>query len=187
MIDSLVAMEERFRGLDVAGRFGLMAGDYLLATLHRPALVDGPVLAEAISALGEVADELPVLFPVHPRTRKFLAATELPAGLQVTEPLSYLDFLSLQADAGAVLTDSGGVQEETTYLNVPCFTLRANTERPITVYAGTNTVIGLEPARIGDIVPALAHPKTVAEPPPLWDGLASARVADVLERALAVR
>jgi UDP-N-acetylglucosamine 2-epimerase (non-hydrolysing) len=184
MIDSLVAMEERFRGRNAAARFGLKAGDYLLATLHRPALVDGPALPEAIGALGEVAHELPVLFPVHPRTRKFLAATELPTGLHLTEPLGYLDFLSLQADAGAVLTDSGGVQEETTYLNVPCFTLRANTERPITVYAGTNTVIGLEPARIADIVPALAHPKTVAEPPPLWDGLASQRLADVLERAL---
>ena len=187
MIDSLVAMEDEFRGLDMAGRFKLKAGDYLLATLHRPALVDGPVLVEAIAALGEVAHELPVLFPVHPRTRKFLAATELPSGLQLTEPVGYLDFLSLEADARAVLTDSGGVQEETTYLDVPCFTLRANTERPVTVYAGTNTVLGLEPARIGDIVPALANPKTVAEPPPLWDGHASERVADILVPSLAAR
>jgi UDP-N-acetylglucosamine 2-epimerase (non-hydrolysing) len=187
MIDSLFAMEAGFRGLNIAGRFGLNAGDYLLATLHRPALVDGPLLAEAIAALGEVAHELPVLFPAHPRTRRFLGAAELPTGLHLTEPVSYRDFLSLQADAAAVLTDSGGVQEETTYLNVPCFTLRANTERPITVYAGTNTLLGLEPARIGDILPALAHPKTVDEPPPLWDGRASERAADVLELSLAAR
>jgi UDP-N-acetylglucosamine 2-epimerase (non-hydrolysing) len=185
MIDSLVAVEDRFRALEVAGGFGLKAGDYLLVTLHRPALVDGPVLDGTITALADVAGELPVLFPVHPRTRKFLAATELPAGLHLTEPVSYLDFLSLEADARAVLTDSGGIQEETTYLDVPCFTLRDNTERPVTVYAGTNTVLGLEPARIGDILPALAHPKTVTEPPPLWDGRASQRVADVLQGFLA--
>ena len=107
---------------------------------------------------------------------------EAAPGVQLTEPLSYLGFLSLEADARAVLTDSGGVQEETTYLGVPCFTLRDSTERPVTVRAGTNTMLGLEPERIDDILPALAFPKTAIEAPPMWDGRAAQRVADVVER-----
>jgi UDP-N-acetylglucosamine 2-epimerase (non-hydrolysing) len=183
MIDSLVAMEGRFRELQVAARFGLRVGSYLLVTLHRPALVDGPLLMETMNALGELSRELPVLFPVHPRTRTMLAGAQVPAGLRLIEPLGYLDFLSLEADARAVLTDSGGVQEEATYLGVPCFTLRDNTERPVTVRAGTNTLLGLEPERIGLILRLLAAPKTVAEPPPLWDGQAARRLADVLQTA----
>ena len=129
--------------------------------------------------------ELPVLFPVHPRTRKMMDGLGLkPApAVRLIEPISYLEFLSLEADARAVLTDSGGVQEETTYLDVPCFTLRENTERPVTVRAGTNTLLGLEPERIDDILPALAAPKTATEPPQLWDGRAAERVADVLQTA----
>jgi UDP-N-acetylglucosamine 2-epimerase (non-hydrolysing) len=180
MIDSLVAMEPRFRNLNVAERRGLQAGDYLLVTLHRPALVDGPLLADAIEALGRVASELPVLFPVHPRTRKMLSAVELPAGLQLTDPVGYLDFLSLEADARAVLTDSGGVQEETTHLGVPCFTLRDNTERPVTVRVGTNTLLGLNPNRIEDILRILEHPSVASDPPALWDGCAAGRIGDVL-------
>jgi UDP-N-acetylglucosamine 2-epimerase (non-hydrolysing) len=159
MIDSLVAMEPRFRDLNVAARYGLKASEYLLVTLHRPALVDGPLLGETINAVGEVARQMPVLFPLHPRTRKMLDGVDLPAGLQLTEPLGYLDFLSLEANAGAALTDSGGVQEETTYLGVPCFTLRDNTERPMTATAGTNTLLGLEPAAIRDIVPPYCTPR----------------------------
>jgi UDP-N-acetylglucosamine 2-epimerase (non-hydrolysing) len=102
-------------------------------------------------------------------------------GLLLCEPLGYLDFLSLLADAGAVLTDSGGIQEETTYLGIPCFTLRANTERPITVTAGTNTLLGLDPDAIATIPEALStRPAKPPEPPPLWDGHASDRIADVL-------
>jgi UDP-N-acetylglucosamine 2-epimerase (non-hydrolysing) len=101
----------------------------------------------------------------------------------LTDPLGYIDFLSLEADAGAVLTDSGGVQEETTYLGVRCFTLRDTTERPVTVRLGTNTVLGLAPARIAEILPALAsEPEPLVEVP-LWDGHAAERVADVVERA----
>ena len=100
---------------------------------------------------------MPVVFPVHPRTRKMMEAVESEhPGLLLCEPLGYVDFLSLLADAGAVLTDSGGIQEETTYLGVPCFTLRANTERPVTVRAGTNTLLGLDPAAIAGIPAALA-------------------------------
>ncbi len=182
MIDSLVAVEERFRASATAIALGLARGDYLLVTLHRPALVDGPLLADVVARLDEIARELPVVFPVHPRTRRRIEQLGLrpAAGVHLIEPLSYLEFLSLQSDARAVLTDSGGVQEETTYLGVPCFTLRDNTERPVTVRAGTNTLLGLEPARIADILPALAHPKRVAQPPPLWDGRAAERVAQVL-------
>jgi UDP-N-acetylglucosamine 2-epimerase (non-hydrolysing) len=180
MIDTLVALEERFRARDAARAAGVEPGAYLLVTLPRPALVDGPLLGEAIAALEEVAREMPVLFPVHPRTRKMLG--ERGAGsLLLTDPVGYLDFLSLEADAGAVLTDSGGIQEETTYLGVPCFTLRDNTERPVTVRAGTNTLLGLAPARIAEI-PALLAESGTARPqaPDKWDGRAADRLAAVI-------
>jgi len=181
MIDSLVAMERRFRQLDVASRVGARAGDYLLVTLHRPALVDGPLLADALEELDTLARELPVVFPVHPRTRKMITQLgSTPCRVKLLEPVSYLEFLSLEADARAVLTDSGGVQEETTHLGVPCFTLRDNTEREVTVRLGTNTILGLRPERIADILPALADPKLPLEQPELWDGHAAERVADVV-------
>lgn len=180
MIDSLVAMEERFRSLDAASSFGVTPGGYLLVTLHRPALVDGPLLPEVLNELSAIAGHLPVLFPAHPRTRKMMAGLGCEHRVRVLEPLGYLEFLSLEADAAGVLTDSGGVQEETTFLGVPCFTLRGNTERPVTVRAGTNTVLGLDPTRIAGIVGALDQPKLIHDPPPLWDGRAAERVADVL-------
>ena len=147
MIDTLVALEERIRERGAAESLGLQPGSYLLVTLHRPALVDGPLLGPTMERLSEVGQELPVLFPVHPRTRKMLDGATYP-GVTLTDPVGYLDFLSLEADAGAVLTDSGGIQEETTYLGIPCFTLRDNTERPVTIRAGTNTLLGLDPERI---------------------------------------
>jgi UDP-N-acetylglucosamine 2-epimerase (non-hydrolysing) len=181
MIDSLVAMEERFRARGAAAAQGLEPGGYVLVTLHRPALVDGQLLAPAMERLAELAAELPVLFPAHPRTRSHMDGLATAPGLHVVEPVGYLDFLSLEADAAAVLTDSGGVQEETTYLGVPCFTLRSTTERPVTVRAGTNTLLGLDPARIADILPALAAaPATAPEPPPLWDGHAAERAVAIL-------
>jgi UDP-N-acetylglucosamine 2-epimerase (non-hydrolysing) len=182
MIDSLVAVEERFRHAHTAAALGLTPGDYLLVTLHRPALVDGPLLGEVIARLDDVSRDLPVLFPVHPRTRKMMERMGLkPApGIRLTEPVSYLEFLSLEADARAVLTDSGGVQEETTYLGVPCFTLRDSTERPVTIRAGTNTLLGLDPERIAEIIPALERPKIISVPPDRWDGHAAERIGDVL-------
>jgi UDP-N-acetylglucosamine 2-epimerase (non-hydrolysing) len=184
MIDSLVAMESRFRSVGAAARLGARAGGYLLVTLHRPALVDGPLLPVVLDRLGELSRELPVVFPVHPRTRARMEGLAVASGTSVIDPVGYLDFLSLEADARAVLTDSGGVQEETTYLGVPCFTLRASTERPVTVRAGTNTMLGLDPERIADILPALeAGVPAPAEPPPLWDGRAAGRVVEVFERA----
>jgi UDP-N-acetylglucosamine 2-epimerase (non-hydrolysing) len=184
MIDTLVALEERFRSAGAAQRLGLTPGEYLLVTLHRPALVDGPLLGETVAQLSHLAKQMPVVFPVHPRTRKMMEGLEdwqAPENLHLTEPFGYLDFLSLVTDAGAVLTDSGGIQEETTYLGVPCFTLRANTERPVTVERGTNTLLGLDPAAIAGIPAALeSRPDGRPEPPPLWDGHAAERIADVL-------
>jgi len=182
MIDTLVALEERFRAAAAAARLGVEPGAYALVTLHRPALVDGPLLAETVAQLAALAREMPVVFPVHPRTRKMMEAidSEHP-GLLLCDPLGYLDFLSLLADSGAVLTDSGGIQEETTYLGIPCFTLRANTERPITITEGTNTLLGLDPSAISQIPQALTQrPAKRLKPPPLWDGRASERIADTL-------
>src|SRR6202012_2421448 len=183
MIDTLVALEERIAAAGTAAKLDLSPGSYLLVTLHRPALVDGPLLAETIAQLSHLAEQMPVVFPVHPRTRKMMEelGVEAPEGLTLTEPFGYLDFLSLLADAKAVLTDSGGIQEETTYLGVPCFTLRANTERPVTVELGTNTLLGLDPAAIAEIPATLAtRPSAPPEPPPLWDGHAAERIADIL-------
>lgn len=182
MIDTLVALEGRFRAAGTAARLGVEPGAYALVTLHRPALVDGPLLAETVAQLEALAERMPVIFPVHPRTRKMMegVGTGHP-GLLLSEPLGYLDFLSLLADAGAVLTDSGGIQEETTYLGIPCFTLRDNTERPVTIRAGTNTLLGLDPAAIAGIPAALAaRGDAPSEPPPLWDGHAAERIADVV-------
>jgi UDP-N-acetylglucosamine 2-epimerase (non-hydrolysing) len=183
MIDTLVALEDRFRAVETARRLGQTPGEYVLVTLHRPALVDGPLLPETVRRLAALAEQMPVVFPVHPRTRKMMEAVEAEhPGLQLTEPLGYLDFLSLVADAGAILTDSGGIQEESTYLGVPCFTLRANTERPVTIREGTNTLLGLDPAAIAGIPEAIAaRPDRPHQPPPLWDGHAAERIADVVE------
>src|SRR4051795_1763242 len=179
MIDTLVALQERIRERSAGASIGVKPGTYLLVTLHRPALVDGPLLADAMAALEAVAREMPVVFPVHPRTRKMLDGAEY-EGVTLTDPVGYLDFLSLESDAAAVLTDSGGIQEETTYLRVPCFTLRDNTERPVTIRAGTNTLLGLAPERIADVLPALAArgdagARAAERPPPPegWDGHAA--------------
>jgi UDP-N-acetylglucosamine 2-epimerase (non-hydrolysing) len=186
MIDTLVALEDRFRAAGATARLGLEPGAFLLVTLHRPSLVDGPLLGETMERLAEVAERLPVVFPVHPRTRKMMeSARPDHPGLMLTDPLGYVDFLGLLADAGAVLTDSGGIQEESTYLGVPCFTLRDNTERPVTIRAGTNTLLGLDPSRIADVPDALERNRRMpAEPPPLWDGHASERIAEVVSKAL---
>jgi UDP-N-acetylglucosamine 2-epimerase (non-hydrolysing) len=136
-----------------------------------------------MAALEDVAASLPLVFPTHPRTRKALEEARLTQDTTVvlTEPLPYRSFLSLEANAAAVITDSGGVPEETTVLGVRCFTLRDNTERPVTVELGTNTVIGQEPEALRD-VPALLREPRAREIPPLWDGHAGERAADAVER-----
>jgi UDP-N-acetylglucosamine 2-epimerase (non-hydrolysing) len=181
MIDTLVALRPRLGRSSVLGRLGLEPTSYLLVTLHRPALVDGPLLEPAMAALASVSRELPVVFPLHPRTRARLAESGVDAtGVTLIEPVGYLDFLALQASAAAVLTDSGGVQEETTFLGVPCFTLRANTERPITVNQGTNRLLGLRPEAIEEIPRWLRAPARRPGALEGWDGRAAARVADEL-------
>jgi UDP-N-acetylglucosamine 2-epimerase (non-hydrolysing) len=180
MIDTLVALQGRIRERSVAASLGLEQGSYLLVTLHRPALVDGPLLFDAMERLSDVGREMPVVFPVHPRTRKMLDDRSYP-GVTLADPVGYLDFLSLETDAAAVLTDSGGIQEETTYLGIPCFTLRDNTERPVTIRAGTNTLLGLDPRRIAEIPDLLRSAGDNSGAPPLWDGRAAERVADILE------
>ena len=182
MIDTLAALEDQIRVRGAAAAQGFGEGEYLLVTLHRPALVDGALLKDAMDALARVAAEMPVLFPVHPRTRARLAGLGLDShpGVTLADPAGYLDFLSLEADAGAVLTDSGGIQEETTWLGVPCFTLRDNTERPVTVRAGTNTLLGLDPERITSIPALLNDADGTPQRPDLWDGKAAGRIVDVL-------
>ncbi|MCX6387327.1 MAG: UDP-N-acetylglucosamine 2-epimerase (non-hydrolyzing), partial [Solirubrobacterales bacterium] len=180
MIDALVAVRARFADLTPAAEFGLSSGEYLLVTLHRPALVDGPLLFEAMQALSEVAASIPVVFPVHPRTMSRLSEFESAEGLHLCKPLGYLDFLAAQAQARAVLTDSGGVQEETTFLGVPCFTLRDNTERPVTIDRGSNTLLGLDPQAISTIPSLLSAGGDAAGVPDLWDGHSAERVADAL-------
>jgi UDP-N-acetylglucosamine 2-epimerase (non-hydrolysing) len=184
MIDSLLAALPAARARDVPRRLGLEAGGYALVTLHRPSNVDDPaVLARLLEALATLARSLPVVFPVHPRTRARLEAPALAASaaaLRLAEPLGYLDFLSLSAGARLVLTDSGGLQEETTALGVPCLTLRENTERPITVSEGTNQVVGTDPGRIGAAAAALLARPPAPRCPALWDGRAGERVAEAL-------
>jgi UDP-N-acetylglucosamine 2-epimerase (non-hydrolysing) len=186
MIDTLLANIGRARELEAWRDYGLKQRDYVLVTLHRPRLVDDIDLIKAtIRALESVAKELPVLFPVHPRTRARLDSLNGsgPKLVQLAPPLPYSSFLSLQAGAAAVVTDSGGIQEETTALGVRCFTLRDNTERPVTVTHGTNEILGLDPARIA-LIPELLEKRSRSVMPPLWDGAAGHRAAEAAERFL---
>jgi UDP-N-acetylglucosamine 2-epimerase (non-hydrolysing) len=184
MIDTLVALRDRIREQGGARGHGVRPGDYLLVTLHRPALVDGPLLEPVMDQLVRLAQEMPILFPVHPRTAKAIRQMECMAaapGLRMVDPLGYLEFLSLMEDASGVLTDSGGIQEEATYLGVPCLTLRDNTERPATVATGTNMLLGLRPERVAEVPAALEQVRAQAvRKPPLWDGRASERIVNVL-------
>ena len=181
MIDTLLANESAARTLGAWADFGLEPKNYVLVTLHRPSLVDDAgKLERTISALDELAETIPVVFPMHPRTRKNLSAE--PNRVLVSEPLPYRRFLSLEIEAAAVVTDSGGIQEETTALRVRCFTLRANTERPETEQ-GTNTVLGLDPEAIRRI-PALLSEPTPGVIPTQWDGYAGERAAKAIAEAL---
>jgi UDP-N-acetylglucosamine 2-epimerase (non-hydrolysing) len=188
MIDTLVASIDRARALETWRELGVERGAYVLVTLHRPALVDDPeLLRRTMGALLRVAERFPVVFPVHPRTRARLADLgEETGGVLLVDPQPYGRFLSLEEAARAVVTDSGGVQEETTALGIPCFTLRDNTERPVTVTHGSNTVLGLDPARLAEI-PALLERRRPSSIPPLWDGAAGPRAAEAVERALGLR
>ena len=168
------------------------AGGFALVTLHRPALVDDvDLLRQTVDALGDLGHLMPVVFPVHPRTGVRLTEMGLDpdrlreSGLRICPPLGYLDFLALEAKAAFVVTDSGGVQEETSALGVPCFTLRDGTERPVTVELGTNVVLGVDPGRIRAIPQMLNEARRPAEQIPLWDGNAGSRAAEVISEFLA--
>ena len=185
MIDTLMKQRARASELNVPARFGVEPGRYALVTLHRPSNVDDPtVLGEILEALDQIGRTMPVIFPIHPRTRKRVEEFGLSlGGVRTVEPLGYLEFLNLMSTAGVVLTDSGGLQEETTILRVPCLTLRYNTERPVTIDHGTNIMVGPVKTRIlsafqrivsGDWKPG--------GPPELWDGRAASRIVDVIVR-----
>lgn len=184
MVDSLLVhldkalVEAPWEGL------GLTPGEFGLVTLHRPSNVDDPATFEALlGVLGEVSERLPLVFPVHPRTRGRFDALgrALPPGLRLVDPQPYLAFLGLMAKARLVLTDSGGIQEETTALDVPCLTLRPNTERPVTLDLGSNRLVGTDPEAIRQGVDdVLAGRWPTSERPPLWDGRAGERIADVV-------
>ena len=156
---------------------------YALVTLHRPSNVDDPnVLGSIFEALKEISRSIPVLFPIHPRTAKSIQDFGLSMnGIRTMDPLGYLEFLNLEASATVVLTDSGGLQEETTILGVPCLTLRNNTERPVTVEQGTNIVVGTDKARILEAFRRIMNSKSNASSPPeLWDGHAAERIVRVI-------
>jgi UDP-N-acetylglucosamine 2-epimerase (non-hydrolysing) len=187
MIDTLVRFRAAAQGRDPAQALGLV-GRYGVLTLHRPSNVDrAEVLKPLLHSIGAAARRLPIVFPVHPRTRDRLDALGVGAslaafpGLRVVPPVGYLDMLALMERADLVLTDSGGVQEETTFLGVPCLTLRNATERPATVSEGTNRVIGSGPERVAaEIERILDGDRPAKRCPPLWDGHAAERVVELL-------
>ena len=184
MIDTLLGFREKAARSGVLERLGVKAKGYAVVTLHRPSNVDAPAQLDGLlGALEQLSRELPVVFPVHPRTREKLQVADN-GPLILTPPMGYLDFLRLMSEARLVLTDSGGIQEETTILQVPCLTMRENTERPITLEQGTNRLVGRQPEAI--LEAALAVLKGGGKPaqvPDLWDGHASSRILDVLRGA----
>ncbi len=178
MIDTLVGNLDRARATEIAKRLGVAGGPYGVVTLHRPANVDDPaMLGQLLDALNTISTELPLVFPAHPRTRPQLAGRAVADRIVVTEPLGYLDFLGLMAGARLVLTDSGGIQEETTALGIPCLTLRDNTERPITVTEGTNQLVGRAPDAIVRGARRALDGEIAPRCPALWDGHAGERIA----------
>jgi UDP-N-acetylglucosamine 2-epimerase (non-hydrolysing) len=189
MIDSLEQCRPLWERTDAVARLGIARGEYGVVTLHRPSNVDDPTtLRGLVKALAEIGRRLPLVFPVHPRTRSRLEAMESESlgrtAARFVPPLGYLDFISLVAGARLVLTDSGGLQEETTSLGVPCLTLREQTERPITVTQGTNRIVGTAPDRIvSEAIRVLVEPRSTAARPPLWDGHAAERIVAILREA----
>jgi UDP-N-acetylglucosamine 2-epimerase (non-hydrolysing) len=181
MADTLLANLDRAVGGDTLARLGLEPGQYGLVTLHRPANVDDPAtLAALLCALGDVARLCPLVLPAHPRAADRLRDAGLPGRVRVIPPAGYLDFIALQASARLVLTDSGGVQEESTVLGVPCLTLRANTERPVTLSEGTNQLVGRDPDRIVATARHVLASPPARRQPALWDGHAGERIAAAL-------
>jgi UDP-N-acetylglucosamine 2-epimerase (non-hydrolysing) len=187
MIDSLLRHLPAAVAREPWKSLGVEPDGFALITLHRPALVDDEdLLRRTVEGLAELGRRLPVVFPMHPRTEARLASLGLDSGLlpetalKLCSPLGYLEFLGLEAKAAVVLTDSGGVQEETSALGVPCFTLRDTTERPVTVELGTNTILGMDPDAIREIPRMLEEDDRPGREIPMWDGKAGGRAAAVL-------
>ncbi|RMG68359.1 MAG: UDP-N-acetyl glucosamine 2-epimerase, partial [Calditrichaeota bacterium] len=190
MIDSLVNFLEKARQSNILQELGLDSGAYALVTLHRPSNVDVPDnFLKILTAFETIQQDIPIVFPIHPRTQKNLERFGLTErvkaqpNLRLLPPVGYLDFLQLMQNCKFVLTDSGGIQEETTYLGIPCLTLRENTERPVTATLGTNEVVGLDVERIiACSRRILAGEWKSGQVPPLWDGQAAKRIVDILAR-----
>jgi UDP-N-acetylglucosamine 2-epimerase (non-hydrolysing) len=186
MIDSLVGMLERSRKSAILDELGLETKKYICITLHRPSNVDTPeTLRSVLDALDDAARDMPVIFPVHPRTRKNIAAldwTPKHDNFRLEEPLGYIDFLRLMSESSLVITDSGGIQEETSFLGIPCLTVRENTERPITITEGTNRLVDSDRDTLSSAIrEALSR---AGEPKPqikYWDGHTAERIVDVLQ------
>ncbi len=188
MIDSLLNYIDKADGSQILDRLGLVEKEYMLVTLHRPSNVDDPdELRELFAMLSRLAERMPIVLPIHPRTKKMLELAEPPIvlseRLNLIGPAGYLEFVGMMKSAGIVVTDSGGIQEETTVLGVPCVTVRENTERPITIDVGTNILAGTDPARVEAAVNGILD-NGIGEHslPPLWDGKTAGRIADVLEK-----
>ena len=189
MIDSLVRVVPMLRTSDILRESHLEPGKYVCVTIHRPSNVDDVnVLKEILAGLNKVSRDIPVIFPVHPRTRKKIKETEWKSDVDqftVTDPMGYIDFMQLMSNAAVVVTDSGGIQEETTYMGIPCLTIRDNTERPVTVSQGTNRLIKANAEDIvREVQGALGR---VGRPVPqieLWDGMAAGRIFEILKRVL---
>ena len=189
MIDSLLSHLNKAKASDVTQRLSMDHQPYALLTLHRPSNVDNrEVFNDILCALEKIEKNIPIIFPIHPRSRKmlenfhFIPRIEKMSQCKLIDPLGYLDFLQLMANAKFILTDSGGIQEETTVLNIPCLTLRNNTERPVTVEQGTNILVGMDPHKIvAESENILAGRAKTGRIPPLWDGHAAQRIIEILE------
>lgn len=185
MIDTLLSHFEKAKASKILEELKVSPKNYAVLTLHRPSNVDDSVvLAGILDALNIISERLPVVFPVHPRTRKRIEGTgaSISKNIRLIEPLGYLDFLKLVSEARLVLTDSGGIQEETTVLKVPCLTLRENTERPVTVTDGTNRLIGMDGKRIvSAALEVIENGHITGRVPELWDGKAGKRIIEILE------
>ncbi len=193
MIDTLKSNLPKAEALDVPSGLGLAAGSYAVLTMHRPANVDDQTVLERLSgAIFDLQEKIPVVFPVHPRTRKrmetfgLLSRYQSSSRIHLIDPLGYLEFMSLTTRAKFVLTDSGGLQEETTALGIPCITLRENTERPVTVAEGTNTVVGSDDVAIRALAQDILDGRgKTGRVPALWDGKTAERIVDAVTAFLA--
>jgi len=189
MIDSLINHLEAARKSDILSRLGIKSGKYIAMTMHRPANVDNEeILSSLLGVFNKIGRKCPIVFPCHPRTMKNLEKFDLMSkidsgALRLIEPLGYLDFLRLQSEAKLVLTDSGGIQEETTYLNIPCITMRENTERPVTVDVGSNIITGTNPEKILDAAEkSLSGEIKSGRVPEKWDGKTARRIVEFLTK-----